>query len=74
MLARPRVLIGRHPGTGVVHRLTISSQGRILIERKPYVSDNPDVWTHAPPTLEDEVDKHLFLILAIEQNPAEWPK
>ncbi|WP_460983083.1 hypothetical protein [Spirosoma fluminis] len=35
---KPGVYTGRHPDTGVLHRLTIKASGQLLIERKPYVS------------------------------------
>lgn len=71
-LLRPGVTVGRHPSTGILHRLTINSKGQIVIERKPYVSAL-DGWTQRFETVTDDADKHLFLILIIKQNPATWP-
>lgn len=70
-LLEPGVYVGRHPDTGVLHRLTIRSS-TITIERKPYVSDNPDHWTQEYKTIIDEAENHLWLILKIKQNPDVW--
>ncbi|MBN8826466.1 MULTISPECIES: hypothetical protein [unclassified Spirosoma] len=71
-LLEPGEIIGKHPDTGVIHRLTITTKGRITIERKPYVSSCADGWVKHYNNIEDDAEKHLFLILKIRQNPAEW--
>lgn len=73
-ILKPGIVVGRHPGTGVLHRLTITVDGRVIIERKPYVSDNPDGWTQHYKNITDDAENHTFLILAIRNNPAVWPK
>lgn len=71
-LLKPGVVVGKCPDTGVIHRLTIYENGAIKIERKPYVSDNPDGWTQHYEPLTSDAEKHIFLILKIRNNPAEW--
>ena len=73
LLVLPRRLVGCHPDTGVIHRLTIDEERRITIERRPYKSDNPDGWEHHYQTIEDDAVKHLWLIHKIQYNPCDWP-
>ncbi|GAB3948410.1 hypothetical protein GCM10028805_22730 [Spirosoma harenae] len=68
-----QLIIGKHPDTGVIHRLTINPDDKIKIERTPYVSNNPDGWTHHYETLHCEASKHTFLLIKIIANPCDWP-
>ena len=67
------IVVGKHPDTGVIHRLTITTKGRVTIERQPYISACSDGWKQTYETIEDDAEKHTFLILKIRQNPADWP-
>jgi hypothetical protein len=64
-ILRPGIVEGRHPDTGGLHRLTINGKGKVTIERKPYVSDNPDGWTQSYEPITDDALKTAAYLLQI---------
>ena len=66
-----RILTGRLT-TGNVARLTIYSDGKCLLERQDYVSDNADGWRKQYEPTEGEVKDYYWLENQLQTNPAEW--
>ncbi|ARK08826.1 hypothetical protein A6C57_00070 [Fibrella sp. ES10-3-2-2] len=68
----PRVIVG-NDHTGVIHRLTIRTDGSMRMERTRYVSAHSDGWSQDYEDQKVEASNYYWLIDRIETNPCPWP-